>query len=150
MNVEVIRINDQPISASFFGEGTWLTDFITPEASDVKDLFDELTKGITDSNDRIRACWEWVATRIRYVPFVRGRLMINGKSSVQNDFWASPSMTIHTRVGNCATKSFLLTSLLRNELGPEQIHCAMGNLYNGTPGGHAWVSLGSGRDSNAL
>jgi hypothetical protein len=38
-------------------------------------------------------------------------------------------------------KSFLLTSLLRNELPPEQVYCTLGNLYNGKPGGHAWVSL---------
>jgi transglutaminase-like putative cysteine protease len=141
MENEVIPIDDQPIAASFFGEGRWLTDFITPEASDIQKLFKQLTKGIDNATDRITACWKWVACMVRYVPFVRGKLMINGKSSVQDDFWASPSMTIHTKVGNCATKSFLLTSLLRNELPPDQIYCAMGNLYNGKPGGHAWVAL---------
>jgi hypothetical protein len=141
MNGEVIKINDQPIAASFFGEGAWLTNFVTPKASDVHELFKELTKGVATSTDRIRACWTWVATKVRYVPFVRGRLLINGKSSVQNDFWAPPSMTIHTQLGNCATKSFLLTSLLRNELPADEVYCALGNLYNGKPGGHAWVAL---------
>jgi len=141
MENEVIAIDDQPIAASFFGEGRWLTDFITPEASDVQELFKQLTKGITDSTSRITACWKWVACNVRYVPFVRGKIVINGKSSVQRDFWASPSMTIHTRIGNCATKSFLLASLLRNELSSDQVYCAMGNLYNGKPGGHAWVAV---------
>lgn len=141
MENEVIIIDDQPIAASFFGEGRWLTDFITPEASDVQELFKQITRGISDSTNRITACWKWVASLVRYVPSVRGKLIINGKSSVQNDFWSSPSMTIHTHLGNCATKSFLLTSLLRNELSSDQVYCAMGNLYNGKPGGHAWVAL---------
>jgi hypothetical protein len=138
---DVVKIDDQPIAASFFGEGRWLTDFITPHASDVEELFKKITRGINSGTDRITACWKWVACDVKYVPFVRGKLMLNGKSSVQDDFWASPSMTIHTRIGNCATKSFLLASLLRNEMPAEQVYCAMGNLYNGKPGGHAWVAL---------
>jgi transglutaminase-like putative cysteine protease len=141
MDKSVIKIDDQPIAASFFGEGRWLTDFITPEASDIQRLFKQLTVGLTSSTDRIRSCWKWVANEVRYVPFVRGKLMVNGESSVQDDFWPSPSMTIHTKVGNCASKSFLLTSLLRNELSANQVYCTLGNLYNGKPGGHAWVSL---------
>jgi hypothetical protein len=141
MNENIISIDDQPIAASFFGEGRWLTDFITPDASDIQELFNELTEGIADPTDRIIACWKWVASKVRYVPFVRGKININGKVSVQDDFWASPSMTLHMRLGNCATKSFLLTSLLRNELSADQVYCTLGNLYNGHPGGHAWVSL---------
>ena len=140
-NNAVVKIDDQPIAASFFNEGRWLTDFITPEASDVQELFHQLTKGITDPVDKIAACWKWVASKVRYVPFVRGKLMVNGRSSVQDDLWQLPSLTIHTLVGNCASKSFLLTSLLRNELSPDQVYCALGNLYNGKPGGHAWVAL---------
>jgi hypothetical protein len=138
---DLIKINDQPIAASFFGEGRWLTDFITPEASDVQDLFKAITKGIDDSTDRIKACWSWVANNVRYVQFVKGKIWVSGKSSVQNDLWTYPSMTIQTRIGNCAVKSFLLTSLLRNELSESEVYCTLGNLYNGKPGGHAWVSL---------
>lgn len=137
----VVPINDQPIAASFFGEGRWLTDFITPEASDVTELYKELTAGLTTADDRIVACWDWVANEVKYVRFVNGKIWINGKWSIQNDLWTTPSMTIHTKVGNCAVKSFLLTSLLRNELSPSEVYCSMGNLYNGKPGGHAWVAL---------
>lgn len=137
----VIAIDDQPIAATFFGEGKWLTDFITPDASDVQTLYKELTKGIDNTVDRIAACWKWVASRVKYVEFVRGRIWINGKTSVQNDLWTLPETTIQTKVGNCAVKSFLLTSLLRNELSPDQVYCALGNLYNGKPGGHAWPIL---------
>ena len=138
---EIISIDDQPISATFFGEGKWLTDFITPDALDVQQLYNEITKGIDNTVDRITACWKWVASRVKYVEFVRAKIWINGKTSVQNDLWQMPSLVITTRVGNCANKSFLLCSLLRNILPPDQVYCTLGNLYNGKPGGHAWVSL---------
>jgi len=140
----IIAIDDQPIDATFFGEARRLTDFITPDALEVKSLYQEITEGIDNSIDKITACWKWVASRVKYVKFVRGKLSINGKTSVQNDLWTLPETTIRTRVGNCAVKSFLLTSLIRNELSPDQVYCALGNLYNGKPGGHAWpvVRLG--------
>jgi hypothetical protein len=137
----LMPINDQPVAASFFGQGGWLTDFVTPNASDVQDLYKSLTKGLTNSIDKITACAKWVANQVRYVQFVKGKIWIEGKSSVQTDLWTYPSMTIKTRVGNCAVKSFLLTSLLRNELPANEVYCTLGNLYNGKPGGHAWVAL---------
>jgi hypothetical protein len=138
---QIIQIDDQPIDAAFFGEGRWLTDFITPEAFDVRSLYQSITQGISDSLGRIEACWRWVASQVKYVEFVRGQTWINGKVSVQNDLWTMPDLTTRTRVGNCAVKSFLLASLLRNELPPDQVYCTLGNLYNGKPGGHAWVSV---------
>lgn len=140
MNDEV-KVDDQPIAASFFNEGSWLTDFITPEAPDVQEVFKQLTRGLQSSVEKLTACHKWVANKVRYVPFVRGKLVINGQSSVQDDLWTSPSLTMHTGVGNCATKSFLLASLLRNELGSAEVFCTLGNLHNGKPGGHAWVSV---------
>ena len=51
-------------------------------------------------------------------------------------------MTIRTKVGNCANKAFLLTSLLRRELLPDQVFCVLGNLNNnGEIGGHAWCQI---------
>lgn len=141
MGNNIIAIDDQPMDAAFFGEVRRLTDFITPNALEVRSLYEEIIKGIENPLDRITACWEWVASRVKYVKFVRGKLTINGKTSWQNDYWQMPEMTTRTRVGNCAVKSFLLTSLLRNELSPDQVYCTLGNLYNGKPGGHAWVSL---------
>jgi transglutaminase-like putative cysteine protease len=137
----VIPIDDQPMNASFFGEVRRLTDFITPDALEVQELYKSLTKDMDNPMSRIIACWNWVTSRVKYVEFVRGKIWINGKVAVQNDLWPLPETTIRTRVGNCAVKSFLLTSLLRNELPPDQVYCALGNLHNGKPGGHAWVSL---------
>lgn len=137
----IIPIDDQPMDATFFGEVRRLTDFITPDALEVQNLYKSLTEGIDNTVDKITACWKWVASQVKYVEFVRGKLTINGKTSVQNDFWQSPEGTIQTRVGNCVTKSFLLTSLIRNGLSPNQVHCVLGNLYNGKPGGHSWVAV---------
>jgi hypothetical protein len=138
---KLIPIDDQPMNASFFGEARRLTGFITPDSLEVQNLYNSLTEGIGNSVDRIKACWGWVASQVKYVEFVRGRLWIGNKVSVQNDLWSLPETTINTKLGNCAVKSFLLASLIRNELPPDQIYCTLGNLYNGKPGGHAWISL---------
>jgi len=139
--VEVIKIDDQPIAATFFNEVSRLTEFITPNALEVKDLYHHLTDGINTSRDRILACWHWVAADVKYVKAVRAKIWVEGRSSAQSDLWQLPSMAIMTRVGNCANKAFLLASLLRNELPPNDVYCVLGNLHNGVAGGHAWVQL---------
>ncbi len=133
-------IDDQPIAATFFGEGRWLTDFITPEAVDVQELHADLTENINTIEERIAALHGWVAS-LKYQKFVRGTLKIEGKVSYQNDLWNAPSITSRIKVGNCANKSFLLASLIRRELPASDVHCVLGNLYNGTVGGHAWVQV---------
>jgi len=135
-------IDNQPISSTFFGEGRWLTDFITPSALEVKELHKEITQGIDDLEGRMLACWEWVANRVKYVRFVKGKIWIEGHVSVQDDYWQTPSQLIRTRVGNCSNKAFLLASLLRNDLPAKEVYCVLGNLHQaGTPGGHAWVEF---------
>lgn len=135
-------INDQPISATFFGEGRWLTDFITPDALEVQELHKEIIEGISNPSERITALWAWVAGNIKYTRFVKGRIWIDGHRSVQDDYWAPPGITARIGVGNCATKSFLLCSLLRNELPPDKIYCVLGNLQQPkNKGGHAWVEV---------
>lgn len=134
-------IDDQPISATFFGEGRWLTSFITPDALEIQNLHSEITRDIDELNDRLVALWDWVASRVKYTKFVKGKIWVEGKSSSQSDLWISPSLTSRVRVGNCATKSFLLASLIRNELPADRVHCVLGNLHNGRPGGHAWVQI---------
>lgn len=136
---EALRIDDQPISSTFFDEGSWLTDFITPASLEVKKLHQEITKSITGAEERIIACWDWVSHNVKYVNFVRAKLTLNGRQSYQEDYWSPPSLTIRTRVGNCAVSSLLLTSLLRNEMDTNNVYCVLGNLYNGEAGGHAWV-----------
>ena len=139
-----IAIDDQPISATFFGEGRWLTDFVTPDAIGIKELHKNLTAGITSPEDRIAALHNFVASQIRYTRFVKGKLWVEGKSSVQDDLWNLPSITARVKVGNCANKAFLMTSLLRQDMSSSQVHCVLGNLYNGKAGGHAWVKVNLG------
>jgi len=136
------QIDDQPIAATFFGEGKWLTDFVTPDALEVQELHESLTKGLSNVEDRLLACWEWVAEQVKYVSFVQAKLSVNGKTAVQNDYWQEPSQTIRTKIGNCANKAFLLASLARQDLLPNQVNVVLGNL-NQPPGagGHAWVEV---------
>lgn len=138
---EKVTMDNQPISATFFGEGMWLTDFITPDALEVQELYKGITEGLNGIEEKIVACHQWVASKLAYKRFIRGRIWIEGKASVQSDLWNMPSVTARIGVGNCANKAFLLTSLLRNALPAHQVHCVLGTLYNGKPGGHAWVQV---------
>jgi len=135
-------IDNQPIAATFFGEGKWLSDFITPEAIDVKELHSHIIgDSSATSEDTIAGLRRWVASQIQYKRFIKGRIWIEGKVSTQDDLWNLPSVTSRVGVGNCANKSFLLASLIRQELLPNQVYCVLGNLYNGKPGGHAWIQV---------
>ena len=141
---EAITINDQPISATFFGEGKWLTDFVTPGSLEVKELYKKITDGVDEAEDRLLACWAWVANQVKYTKFVRAKIWINGQVSVQDDYWQLPSQLISTpvKIGNCVNKALLLTSLIRNELPAEKVYCVLGNLnQGGSPGGHSWVEV---------
>ncbi len=132
-------IDNQPMNANFYKEGRWLTNYVTPNELEVQHLFQTLTKGVT-GDERLEVCWRWVATQLRYYPTIQAQIEVMGKISYQKDYWMPADMAIKTRVGNCAVKSFLLASLLRNELEPKQVYCVLGNLLGGPiPGGHAWV-----------
>lgn len=139
--MNIVPISDQPMQAGFFGQGKKLTEFITPDNLDVQTLHTDLVSGMQDPLQRLSACWAWVANEIKYVRFVHGTLNIHGKVSVQNDLWCEPSITMHTKIGNCFNKSSLLTSVLRNELAAENVYCVLGNLHMRDVGGHAWVQV---------
>lgn len=137
----MIAIDDQPIDASFFREGKWLSDFVTPDALEVQSLYAEITHGLHDQISKIEACHWWVASQVKYKQNVSGKLTIGGHTSYQNDLWMSPSLVKIVKIGNCANKAFLMASLLRNEFAAEDVHVVLGNLYNGKPGGHAWTQV---------
>jgi transglutaminase-like putative cysteine protease len=140
--VEATMVNDQPISASLFDETHGLTEYITPNALEIQELHRKITNNILGQNDRINALWQWVASEVDYTPFVKARMSISGRNAAQGDYWAMPGLTARVRIGNCATKSFLLTSLLRNELPADRVYCVLGNLQQpGNKGGHAWVEV---------
>ena len=140
-------IDDQPISATFFGEGKWLTEFVTPEALEIQKLYKNVTLKAFSPDLKVNNCLRWVAREVEYKEFISGKIWIEGNSSVQHDLWMDPSTTARVKVGNCANKSFLLCSLLRNAFPVEDVHVVLGNLYNGEAGGHAWVKIRlEGRD----
>lgn len=143
-----VPMDDQPISSRFFGEGKWLSEFVTPNNLEVTNLHQRLTEDLNTTEEKLTACWQWVASEVRYKKFVSGTLRIENKIQHQDDLWCDPSMTIRTKVGNCANKAFLLTSLIRRELQEDQVFCVLGNLENnGDSGGHAWVEVNlGGRD----
>ena len=142
MDAEAVIIDDQPISSSFFGVGGWLTDYITPNAFEVRKLYMELMEGVPDDlEQQITALWAWVASEVKYVPFVSGQLRVGNYVSHQRDVWLPPSMVIKTKLGNCANKAFLLTSLIRNLLSADNVFCVLGNLHQPGEGGHAWVEV---------
>ena len=135
-------IDDQPINATFFNEGRWLTEFVTPDALEVTELYKALAAKAGDSHENIiRAVHAWVAGEIKYKAYISARLTIEGKTSINHDTWLQPSLTRMVKVGNCANKSFLAASLLRNVFSPGEVHVVLGNLYNGKVFGHSWVQV---------
>jgi len=137
----IIPMDNQPISASFFGEGSWLTEFVTPNSLEVQKLYKDLTRGIGIRRSRVEILHQFVGGAIKYVPYVHASMTVEGRISDNRDAWLHPAITRRVGVGNCANKSFLLVSLLRNEFSPNEVHVVLGNLYNGKPGGHAWTQL---------
>lgn len=136
---EAIPVDDQPMSANFFGAGTWLTDYITPDSPDIQILYKEITRNLNGIEEKSIACWDWVANEVKYQPFLRATVNIAGKVAFQEDYWQMPNLCSRTKIGNCANKAFLLTSLLRNHFEANQVYCVFGNLHNGHETGHAWV-----------
>jgi hypothetical protein len=133
--------DNQAVSARFGGEAIWLTDLITPDNPEVMLLFKKLTEGLNTTEDKVIACWRYVAA-IPYRETIRARLTVQGKSYCESDTWLYPGEMIRlSPVGNCSNKSFLLTSLLRNELPESSVRCALGHISLDGIGAHAWVTL---------
>lgn len=131
--------DDQAID-SRFGEAVWLTDFVTPDNPDVRLLFDRLTEGLNSQREKIIACWRYVAN-IPYRQSIKARITVNGKSQGHSDVWLYPAEVISLApFANCANKSFLLASLLRNELPESQVSCVFGHIDTNGIGAHAWVN----------
>ncbi len=136
---QVINIDDQPVAAGFFEEGRWLSDYVTPDQPDILMLYRQITAGMNNPQDRIVACWNYVANQVKYKNYIRASIDVEGVKSVQEDYWQTPSQVTKTHIGNCANKAFLLASLLRNELPSDKVYVVLGNLLNGHETGHAWV-----------
>jgi len=135
----LVKADDQPIISRPFHDSVWLTSFITPQNPDVLLKYQELIEGIQNSRDRVIALWQYVAN-MRYQPTVSARVSLNGNVIAEPDTWLFPSETMQVNVANCANRSFLLASLLKNELTlPDQVYCSLGYLNLDGVGAHAWV-----------
>lgn len=136
----LVKTDNQPIT-SRFGEAVWITDFITPENPDVVLKYQELTEGLFLPFDRVIALWDYVAL-LPYKPEIRARLTVEGRSRSQKDAWLYPAEVIRFEKLNCVNRSFLLTSLLKNEFPSENgVYCVMGFVNIDGIGGHAWVQF---------
>lgn len=136
----LIKADNQPIDTRF-GDATWLTDFITPNNPDVILKYQELTQGLTNTDDVFIALWEHVAVK-PYVPLVAAKLMVGDKVLFQRDTWFFPAEAMKVGALNCANRAFLLTSLLKNHLrSPGDVYCIIGDLVLGDVGSHAWVEV---------
>ncbi len=136
---ELIELQSQPISARF-GACKDVKEFVQPNTLMVRELLDRLNLAQMSEDDRILACWDWVARNIDY-PKDRTTfaLTVYGKTIKADDYFLEPSETIAIGLGKCDATSNLLVSMLRNFLSPERVWVVLGDLHSGAGGGHAWV-----------
>ncbi len=133
------KADNQPV-ASRFGDAIWLTDLITPDNIEVLMVNEAVASRITNPAEQVEALWQIVA-EMPYVREVKTTLSVAGAGSAsQHDTWLFPSETLRFGIGNCATRSFLLASLLKNVRGVSDVYCTMGYVnHHGRHDGHAWV-----------
>jgi|GEM_PF-4526309 len=93
-------IDDQPISASFFKEGKWLKEFITPGNLEVQEAALAVAGNLDDIDAKVRACQQYVGS-FKYKPLISGYVNIAGHVDTSQDLWLEPGMTCRIGVGNC-------------------------------------------------
>lgn len=139
--LEFIPADNQAIVSRPLGDAVWITSLITPQNPDVMLKYEDITRDCPSREDRINALWRYVA-ELPYRKAIRTRFSADSKSSSVSDAWLFPSETLKVRHSNCANRSFLLASLLKNELmSPGDVYCILGNLELDSIGAHAWVMV---------
>jgi len=143
---QALPIDDQPINgATLLGEDRWLSEWITPDNLEIQLEYERLTQKLTEPKDRVLACFNRVLS-IPYTEAVKAKVNIDGRTFVQKDVWLDPAQALKARKLNCANRSFLLASLLRQEFPPDKVWVVLGNLRLDGLGGHAWVVFRGDRD----
>jgi len=137
--------DNQPISASILKERRLLTSWITPDSLEIQNKYDQITSGLSSTEDKILACLRF-ASDIPYTQFVKVSANVAGKTFVENDCWLQPSEAIFSPRLNCANKTYLLASLLRQELPAESVWACLGNLNSDSQDGHAFGYIRLDRD----
>lgn len=135
---ESVVTDDQPINAAtLMGENRYLSSWIDPSNLEIQETYKQLTEGITDQRERVIAVWEFVKD-IPYTPYINALVKVDGRTFTQKDVWLDAGQTLRAGKLNCMNKSLLLTSLLRQEFGPEQVAVCLNNVQiNSHSEGHA-------------
>lgn len=139
----------------FAGELHNVRDFITPRATEVIFLFNQLK--CPNPKDTLINCWQWIEDNVSYPTDRLGR-MVDRQEFISfgtlyyvnsTDFWFLPCEVIararlarkygRKALGDCEDISLTLTSLMRNQLSPQDVYCVMGDYFNSQAAGHAWV-----------
>lgn len=133
---------NQPIggehsSATLFGESKWLGEWVTPHDLTIQETYERVTAGLSSLEDKIIASLKYVCG-FPYKRFISVETRVDNRSFVQKDAWLSPAQATQSPKLNCANRAFLLASLLRQEMPPEDVWVAMGNLNVDGQDGHAW------------
>ena len=140
MALELHPADNQPINARF-GDAVWLTSFITPDNPDILLKHQQITRNIPEARAQIVALWRYVS-RLPYRETIKAKLTAGGRTFSRKDTWFYPAEIMQVRQSNCANRSFLLASLLKNTLpDPNQVYVTFGYLNLQSPGAHAWVTL---------
>lgn len=143
----------------FAGEQHDIRDFITPNQIEILGLYEHLRQ--EDPRDTVALCWRYLNQYVQYPANPLGqtvdkqRLSTFGGAFVYDqpkDYWQFPyETTARVRwaeksgkktLGDCADISFVLASVLRNQLGPSEVFACIGTyIVEGKPCGHAWVKF---------
>ena len=141
----------------FAGEEHDIQDFVTPNQVEVLSLFEYLKQ--ENPYETAALCWQYLNQYVSYPANPLGqtvdkqRLITFGGAFVYDqpdDYWQFPYETIarvrwasksgKMTMGDCADVTFAMVSVLRNQLGPNEVFACIGtHPINGEPQGHAWV-----------
>jgi hypothetical protein len=124
-------------------------EFIRPHSPMVEKLGLAIERSSDSPREYLRRCHAFVCFRIAFPPggashqdwrameaFRFGRRP--GLRYETTEYWAYPSETLVTRMGDCDDKSILLTSLLRRKFPAHAVHSTVGKL--GTTW-HMWTTV---------
>lgn len=144
----------------FAGEEHDIRDFVTPNQVEILGLFAHI-KDEYSPLETAAMCWRYLNKYVQYpsnglgLTIDKHRLITFGGAETFDqppDPWQFPYETTarvrwaakrgRKTFGDCADVTFVLASVLRNQLGPSEVHACIGTyLLNGTRQGHAWVKM---------
>jgi hypothetical protein len=135
-------LDDLILCVGYPGEQHSIKEFVTPNQVMVKETYEAIGADAWQ-------CWNWVCRNIKY-PAKRGRMFdyhtLNAfgmrllKSS--GEFFQLPYQSLLVGIGDCADKSAVLASMLRNFMDAGSVYVSMGT-FSGDDGDidHAWVTI---------